>query len=265
MKNSITIFLAGVLLGSVLALLINDKTPGAKPAQGPDRVGTENQPRGFAESSSRTLQSPRNSQNKIRKTPPGGEDLLTYLAYLRDRRKWKPDEAANFLQMARFWNQIGELNDAESHELITAIFEEKEQLGETDLTGISAGLAFMRWCELDGPGAFKTLSEGDQAIEAIGGRFVRLGMKSWTETTPEGALQWLIPHLAEIEKVRDQASETNLGEIPKAVLKYRVTKIVLADYLETTGENLDTLWAKLSQNGLGDYTREQLEKATSME
>ncbi|YCM46884.1 hypothetical protein V2O64_25545 (plasmid) [Verrucomicrobiaceae bacterium 227] len=155
------------------------------------------------------------------------------------------------------------MGESEVEGLIEKICTLEEELGNDDLTGISKGYAFMRWCELNGPEAMKAFVSRE-SVASVGGRFARQGMVAWTEVNPEGALAWVRDHLKEIEKEVAAVGEgERLNDRLRAINDRKLVEEFLLSYTRVKDESLLALLPELGEEFRSNYAQDRFLKAAS--
>jgi hypothetical protein len=259
MKRIFWIFLSGVLVGVAGLFLTQIAFP---EIAGDEREGTAAK---VIQSSDRRLANSEigRSREVLRGSGTarnGGRQVTDFLAFLREAKGLgERNGAPNYLTSIRYWNGITNMNEAEVMALIAELESLEEEHGDNDLTGISKGYAFMRWCEVNGSAAMAWFANDDRSRGSVGGRFVRQGMKAWTEADPEGALKWVKSHLATVEEeLASISAGSKLSDPLRALNDRRIVETFVEDYCQTTGAKPLDLLEQLAQEGRGAYTRNKV-------
>lgn len=170
------------------------------------------------------------------------ETLDQLFLYLDEITQTKNHREPNYLKMVRQGAIIGSLSAEEAQELIAQMdikLEENPKLG--GFSKIITRMAFMRWCELDGPAAIADLLVTESALIAKDGKhdLAEAGIQAWTETNPEGARIWMEARLAEVDELASSGGHFNELEGPHRLMKNGdFYKFFLENYIDEKGESV---------------------------
>lgn len=127
------------------------------------------------------------------RTPVSAEDLMAYLKILESVDDF---EEVNFMQLLRQGSYVTRMSEREVTDLLTQFAKEDEENGveggDGELTQIFTGLLFTRLMELNGPDAMKMLMAGEMGPRWKNEKdeLLAVGMASWVDADPEGAINW---------------------------------------------------------------------------
>ncbi|MGC6426787.1 MAG: hypothetical protein ACON5H_07310 [Akkermansiaceae bacterium] len=143
---------------------------------------------------------------------------------------------------------VGTLTASEAQELLELMdAQTKEEARLNPFSKMVARLAFMRWCELDGPGALSGLMVMENEVVERDGKddFAEVGIQAWTQADPEGARRWMEASLRKIDQLAESGGDFAVLDGPHRLMAGGdFYKFFLENYIDERGEEV---WGILAQ------------------
>ena len=162
----------------------------------------------------------------------------------------------NFLELVRYGAMIGELDAQGVQDLIVQLetmTQENPKLGE--MAELTTAIAFIRWCEVDGPGALAELSVTENEIlKDEADDMAEAGIRAWTAADPEGARAWIEGEIGTLDQMIQKGQE--LGEIETVLDKGELHKIFLESYVVERGQEALEIFADVQDEQMKGKTNE---------
>jgi hypothetical protein len=185
----------------------------------------------------------------------GMEDLFEYLLKMSER---KNSGDPNFLELVRYGAMIGELDAQGVQDLIVQLetmTQENPKLGE--MAELTTAIAFIRWCEVDGPGALAELSVTENEIlKDEADDMAEAGIRAWTAADPEGARAWIEGEIGTLDQMIQKGQEP--GEIETVLDKGELHKIFLESYVVERGQEALEIFADVQDEQMKGKLRDNV-------
>lgn len=234
MKSIGLIFSGGLIIGIVLTVLFKerDSTKDEREVGGSDRVSVH-----FNESSMAGTRDSRRNRYQSFSVSSGEIGIDNLLDYLKEMSQKRNSGDPNFLELVRHGAMIGELDANGVQNLIAqldAMVAEDSQF--EDLAEFAAGIAFMRWCEVDGPAALAELVvTKSNLMKKEADDFAKVGIQAWTAADPEGARVWVEKEVRELDQLLQDGKKPT--ELESVLDQEELYKIFLEEYVEVRGQD----------------------------
>lgn len=247
MKSGVLIFVGGLGIGAAAMFALVQESPSdenTRIEEGRSRLVVTSRD---SESDSRRLGHRKNS-NGTKEGGTGSGRLEELLSYCEKISESKNNRGVNYLEMMRQGAVVGTLTASEAQELLELMdAQTKEEARLNPFSKMVARLAFMRWCELDGPGALSGLMVMENEVVERDGKddFAEVGIQAWTQADPEGARRWMEASLRKIDQLAESGGDFAVLDGPHRLMAGGdFYKFFLENYIDERGEEV---WGILAQ------------------
>ena len=183
------------------------------------------------------------------------EDLLNFLKEMSQK---KQSGDPNFLELVRYGAMIGELDVDGVQNLITQLDTMVASDPQfEDLAEFAATMAFMRWCEVDGPGALAELLVSESPLmREESDDFAKAGIEAWTAADPEGARAWIEKEVRKLDQMLQAGEKPN--ELETVLDQGELYKVFLEEYVEARGQDALDVFANVQNEEVKSKLRDHV-------
>lgn len=164
----------------------------------------------------------------------------------------------NFLELVRYGAMIGELDSQGAQDLIDRLdVMVRGNPKLDDFTELATGLAFMRWCEVDGATALAELMvTNNELLKEQADDFAESGIRAWTSADPEGARTWIDGEVSKLDQMLQQGVEPQPSDM--VIDHGELYKTFLESYVAERGQEALEIFANVQSEQIKSKLRDNV-------